>query len=139
MNKTEKHYFGQQALPPGESTVTLRGFLYKTPDGAWILSQEPQLKSCCAGSHSKVKEQFYLIGEFTDSPAATVAEVTGLFKIEPRYSESGTLIQYYTLHDAVRVTKEMDYTILVWFGVVLLGMLVSVRFFQHWRRVSRKI
>jgi hypothetical protein len=139
MNDPTTPHFGQQEiLPDNNGLVTLRGFLYKTTNGSWVLSQEPNLKSCCVGAQSKVMKQIYLFGELPDVASSAVAEVTGRFKVEPHYSDKGTLTQYYTLEDVVIQHHEADYTILGWVGAGLVALLISVKLFQYWRWASRK-
>lgn len=46
--------------------VEIRGFIYETPDGQTILSANPHLKSCCAGSLSKRNQQILIIGDLTN-------------------------------------------------------------------------
>jgi len=137
MNDQQSYPFGQQVIQPDqEGVVTLRGFLYQTPDGVWVLSQEPNLKSCCVGSDSKVKDQIYLFGELPESPPNTVAEVTGVFRLSQKHMENGQFIHYYTLQDAKLIHKEIDYGSLIWFGAMFLGLGISVLFFRYWRRAS---
>jgi|GEM_PF-5862865 len=43
------------------SSVTCRGFLYQTEEGAWVIAREPQLKTCCLSQHQVIE----VIGPFT--------------------------------------------------------------------------
>lgn len=43
--------------------VHIRGFLYRTEKGEWVLAAEPNLKSCCIGKKSQVQ----VIGDFPNS------------------------------------------------------------------------
>ncbi len=86
-----------------EGTITVRGFLYPDKEGGWILSDEPNLKSCCVGSASKVMRQVYLDGDIAYNNPGVVATVSGDLSIDPRYSSSGDLTQYYTLKNTTVV------------------------------------
>jgi hypothetical protein len=48
----------------GES-LSLKGFLYQTAEGSWILSANPHLKSCCIGCSEKQHSQIYLSDEYS--------------------------------------------------------------------------
>ena len=76
-------------LPPQEETVEIRGFLHQMPEGDWVLSTQPNSRSCCSGtSHRKVV-------------------VRGTISNPPKYKAvmvRGKLIQkddYYELIDAI--------------------------------------
>lgn len=43
-------------------TVEIRGFLYESEAGEWILDREPALKSCCRGSMERRGQQLYIEG-----------------------------------------------------------------------------
>lgn len=43
--------------------IEIRGFLYETEQKQLILAAEPNLKSCCVGSHSKRQKQLLVSGD----------------------------------------------------------------------------
>jgi hypothetical protein len=58
-------------------TITMKGFLYKTPEGVWILSKEADLKTCCVGSSQKLGSQITLVGDFSTFNLKLPIQVTG--------------------------------------------------------------
>ncbi len=50
------------------SEIEIRGFLYQTPSGSWILSSEAGLKTCCQGHPEKKGSQLTLVGNFSEAP-----------------------------------------------------------------------
>lgn len=120
--------FGQQEIHPNEKgIVTLRGFLYQTPEGVWVLSQEPNLKSCCVGSASKVMNQLYVDGNFPDVPAGQVVSLSGVFKVDPKYTNEGKLTQYYTLSEAAIQQNEYPYSTILWVGIAVILLIAVYR------------
>lgn len=125
--------------PDVSGNVQLRGFLYQTKEGFWILSKEPQLKSCCVGAKEKVMEQVFLSGDLAGhySPA-TVVDVTGILTVNPLYSESGEVLQYYQLQNAVIQNKEINVPVWEWVGSICF-VAVMVWLFRYGRARFRKI
>ncbi len=68
--------------------VMIRGFLYATEDGRWIVSSEPNLKTCCIGSSQKAQSQVILDSTFEEFPSnraialqGTLTSVNGVFHL----------------------------------------------------------
>lgn len=59
--------------------ATLRGFIYQDLQGAWVLSDEPNLKSCCINSAGKAERQILLSGDF--HPTDRAVTLTGNLKV----------------------------------------------------------
>jgi hypothetical protein len=57
--------------------ITIKGFLYLAED-QWILSPEPNLRTCCVGVQHKKDSQIVLEGEFALNPYQVV-HVEGIF------------------------------------------------------------
>ena len=62
--------------------ITVRGFLYQTSEGQWILSTEPNLKTCCVGSKQKAHKQIALEKSFEGIKADHVIALKGKFNIQ---------------------------------------------------------
>lgn len=84
-----------------QESVEIRGFAYQASDGSWILSPDPQLKSCCIGSKAKAKQQILLSGDFSTPPKARALVVEGTLQIDPTRE-----IGYYSLHNARIIANE---------------------------------
>lgn len=59
--------------------ATVRGFIYQGSNGEWVLSQEPNLKSCCVNSPAKKDAQIILEGVF--EPQNRALNITGSLKV----------------------------------------------------------
>lgn len=79
--------------------VLLKGFLFKTKDGQWILSKQPDLKSCCAGSPKKVGKQIYLDYSFPQESLNSLVDLQGTFTIDIKKDLQGNTVQVYHLRD----------------------------------------
>lgn len=85
--------------------VSLRGFLYHSADGRWVLSSQPDLKTCCVGSSRNAFEQVTLNGDF-HSPSPNIAvTVEGVFRILPSYDAEDRLVSMFYLDNSF-VTPE---------------------------------
>jgi hypothetical protein len=74
--------------------VQISGFAYQAKNGQWILSPDPQLKSCCIGSVAKAQQQIVLEGTFFSLPPAKALIIEGDLVIDSSQS-----IGYYSLYD----------------------------------------
>jgi hypothetical protein len=101
--------------------VTVRGFLYQTPDNRWVLSSEPNLKSCCIGTGERRARQILLppdlLGLITQQPV-TVKGVA--------LPSSSYLLE---LKEAT-VDESSPHTAWVYTGVVLLLSFSAVLLFK---------
>jgi hypothetical protein len=64
----------------GQTLSTHSGFLFKTKEGKWVLSQEPNLKTCCIGSKHKASTQIFLEGDFSGIKDNTLIKVKGVLQ-----------------------------------------------------------
>lgn len=70
-----------KAAKEGES-LAVKGFLFQTKDLRWILSNEPDLRSCCIGSAHKQLSQINLSGDYSAYKINKPLSVRGVFHIE---------------------------------------------------------
>lgn len=73
--------------------LSLRGFLYRSEDGQWILSPEPNLRSCCIGTKLKKDTQIALEGQLDESSINKAVTVKGIWSKEPRFQLSHAQIE----------------------------------------------
>ena len=86
--------------------VQLKGFLFRSASSGWLLSSEPDLKSCCAGSPKKVLKQVSLDGNFDASLINKLVTIKGVFSIDLKKNLEGELIQVYSLKQSVLAAKD---------------------------------
>lgn len=60
-------------------TIQVKGFLFQSEQDVWILSQEPNLKSCCVGNKLKQDSQIVLDGNFNKKRINQVVLIEGVF------------------------------------------------------------
>ena len=70
--------------------IRIRGFLYQSREGQWILAPEPNLKSCCIGSSHQAAKQIILSGNYNKKKINEVIAVEGsLTREDSRYYLKG--------------------------------------------------
>jgi hypothetical protein len=118
-----------------QKEVYLRGFLFKSEKGQWILSSEPNLKTCCIGSSKKVLSQVLLEGHFQDSFVNEAVTLQGLLLIDPQRDRDGNLVQMYILKNA-EITEKNPKTI-PWtsLGFIAIGLLVGGLVFKNRKKI----
>jgi hypothetical protein len=73
--------------------VEMKGFLFQAPEGYWILSKEPNLKSCCIGASHKHDSQITLFGNFAGYSDNLPLRIRGIVHHKP----SGMLLSEATV------------------------------------------
>ena len=55
-----------------DQVIAVRGFLYRSENGKWVLADTPNLKSCCIGNTKNPSRQIYVepIASLASSPGA---------------------------------------------------------------------
>ncbi len=84
---------------PHQQTVTVRGFLYQTSSGNWVLASDPGLKSCCIGAQNRVERQIFIEGNVGSPTPGRVYTLEGQFLIKPVKDSTGQLQQLYHLRN----------------------------------------
>lgn len=85
--------------------VSIRGFLYQGPEGQWIISSEPNLRTCCVRAAGKVAQQIILSGNFIGGTQQHAVTLQGRFIVEPEWNTDGSLKQLYRLEQAVILSE----------------------------------
>lgn len=96
-----------------QKQVKIRGFLYQTQNKTWILASEPQLKTCCIGSSSKVFSQIFLPEDFIFPNASLETQIiNGIFEIQPIWDKENKLIQFYHISHPQLQPKSVNWLLL---------------------------
>lgn len=109
--------------------VTMRGFLYQDKESdRWLLSAEPNLKSCCIGTSAKIATQVVVLGDIKVPSVFCPVTVQGTFELNPQWNAEGNITQIYRLEQAT-VHCEQGWPMTSWlfasFGIG--SMLYAVR------------
>lgn len=87
--------------------VEIRGFLYEDKQGKKILSNEPNLRTCCVGAKSKRKKQILVTGKIGSFSPQYPITLQGLFYIAEEAKEDGNSTQpLYQIENAVVIRVE---------------------------------
>lgn len=122
--------------PWNDQQVTLRGFLYRTADDRWILSSQPDLKTCCVGSPSKMLSQIIVESDANLESAEKVIALRGTFQIRPHHDKEGTLLALFYLTQAEIAAPDADNHTLP--KALIAGILCAIALFAFSLRLIRK-
>lgn len=114
--------------------LIIKGFLYKNKSGAWLLSPEPSLKTCCVGGKKKIMSQLYLDKEFDDGLINQVVTLEGTFHIKQEENSEGELVKLFSL-EHVRVHDSGSTSFLPYL-VVAGGMLLVLWFLSAKKKIA---
>ncbi len=118
--------------------VSIRGFLYQTATGSWILSSRPNLKTCCIGNPLNVTTQVAVDGKDLVASPDRAISVRGTFYIEERHDNHGALTALFHLRKAQLADEEQSgsSSYLLWLtGIAATG--ISVVALKHRYRRDR--
>lgn len=102
------------------SRVTIRGFLYQSQEGRWILASSPNLKTCCVGHASKAIKQVTVHGGTLAASPDRVIALSGTFIVEPAFNDQNALTGLFHLKDATMMPQDPRESF-PW--ILLLGLL----------------
>lgn len=96
----------------------ISGFLYRADDGRVILSETPNLKSCCVGSKAKAKEQVVCIGQLDVLPT-TLSTLRGVLSLKD---------QTFVLEDAhIALSNKIPWKTLTFASLLILTFVLFQR------------
>lgn len=112
--------------------VKIRGFLYETPEGKWILAAQPNLKTCCLGSQQKLSQQIFIeksLGSKMDNKVPV--NIQGRFLINPIWDNQNKLTQLYQIKEAVILPEKSNrlgvYITMAFMIAACLGAILLLR------------
>ena len=118
--------------------VFVRGFCYQTPEYEWILSTQPDLKTCCIGTPKGVRREIFLefpsetlLNSLNVQGAGQVVQVMGTFHIKPEYNDRGELAKLYVLsHPRLVELPRRNWTPWVATTLILLVVALGLHFYN---------
>lgn len=109
--------------------IKIRGFLYKSSDGDWILSPEPHLKSCCVGVSKNNLNQIYVtLKSEVDTDRAV--DLVGTFIAKTDFTPPNTQKMYELRNADVNKKEGITYTVYIYTSVFFF--LLAVFYFFKW-------
>lgn len=119
----ERFYSPLQNLHGQE--ITIKGFVYHK-EGQWILSAEPNLKSCCIGTSQNLLKQIYLDHYESDGNSQHLVTLQGNFVINPQWNNKELESFYFLTHTKVIPSSNRAFFYAILSGGILisLGMLM---------------
>ncbi|MBA3957370.1 MAG: hypothetical protein H0X51_03100 [Parachlamydiaceae bacterium] len=103
--------------------IQIQGFLYQNPQEQWILASEPNLKTCCIGSTSKISQQLFISNPLQNPSTTSTNTVQGHFLVSPKWDSNGNLTQLYTIQQATILPKSTPLIPIALSGIFLAGSL----------------
>jgi hypothetical protein len=113
----EPHAFNDQ-------TIEIRGFIYQSEEGKWILAAEPSLKSCCVGVERLLTKQIFLKGTIEKLPSHEALTLQGKFWIQPIVDEQGVLKELYHLQVDKPIIKKIGLSF--WMILACIGFIFAI-------------
>ncbi|MGZ3633454.1 MAG: hypothetical protein ACXU9U_04065 [Parachlamydiaceae bacterium] len=122
-----KHEILPDLLEKQRQNVKIRGFMYQGNEGNWILSAEPNLKSCCVGTSSKKGSQIFVKDFSLKKVPLSVVALVGEFQIQT------TGAPYFYMLKEARLDEEpilLSYALIFSLGFILV-LFVALRIKQN--------
>ncbi|MFT4553456.1 MAG: hypothetical protein ACI9S8_002096 [Chlamydiales bacterium] len=117
-----------------QKEVVVRGFLFQTSTGKWILSEKPNVKSCCAGSPTKAIQQIFLDGSYNKSDINKAVTLQGKFIIDIQKNQLGSPLQYYRMSPAKKISNSHRRSPFAIISITTLAVLAAATFIRNKRR-----
>jgi hypothetical protein len=102
--------------------IKVSGFLYRDQAGHWILSSEPNLKTCCVGTARKMWEQIIVAGNIEETAKGQVYALEGKLVVDPLWQDS-ELKRIYRLDEARIVSDSKSFSGMILSGII--GCLIA--------------
>lgn len=117
-------------------TVQIRGFLYTSQQlNTMILAAQPDLKSCCVGTESKIEKQIIIKGI---EPFSTLQALTleGVLTLNPSYNDVGKVTHLFVLEKSRLVDSHSNH--LNWILIVFL-LVLGVFLLQFIHQINQRL
>jgi hypothetical protein len=107
-----------------------KGFLFQSNEGQWILSKNPDLKSCCIGKMDP--DSFILLdGDFSSFPTDQLITAKGILRKEPAFLCNQPIETKFLTE--IEITRDKE------FPALSLSLLVSVLLILLFRKQLLKV
>ncbi len=134
-NRDPKKVLSRELKSYHGKDISIRGFVFESPGGDWVLADKPGLKSCCIGSEKEVFSQVYLECQKEPTFHNQQVVVTGNFNVDVLENTEGKFVRIYTLQNAEvqKVSRRKIPTVTI-FALVAISLLFFVK-----KRTKKKI
>lgn len=121
-----EHPEEKERLPAWDGKdVILRGYLFVSSEGTWVLSGDPHLRSCCVAKPQKLGSQIIIRERLNERKRVhQLVTLQGTFGIQDKQDDKGEPLRLYTLKNVrvVETTFPFKTTIIGILLMVLMGM-----------------